>query len=337
MRFLRCSIFYPCNNNPTEKPPVDLGEKDPCTTHIDADENGKCDVCDETVEVTPPENDDNKEEVKMTHRSEIQIRDPFIYTDKENGCYYMYGTKTLPGRRDIFLCFKSYDLEWFEEPKEIFCGSDINYWATSDYWAPEMHKYKDRYYLFASVKSEGRNRATQIFVCDRPDGNFIPLVTEPPTPREWMCLDGTFFVENGKPYMVFCHEWVQVGDGEIWAVELTQDLKKTVGEPIKLFSASENPYVSGYGGSNQYVTDGPFLWHEDGKVKMIWSSFKDGQYMIFNAEADSLLGEWTHGDSRFDFDGGHAMLFETLDGKTMIALHSPNVSGQERACFYEVE
>ena len=31
----------------------------------------------------------------MLKREEIRIRDPFIYTDTENGCYYMYGTTAL--------------------------------------------------------------------------------------------------------------------------------------------------------------------------------------------------------------------------------------------------
>ena len=35
---------------------------------------------------------------KMWKKEDIRIRDPFIYTDKENGCYYMYGTTgALPG------------------------------------------------------------------------------------------------------------------------------------------------------------------------------------------------------------------------------------------------
>ena len=34
-------------------------------------------------------------EDKMPKREEIRIRDPFILTDKENGCYYMYGTTAL--------------------------------------------------------------------------------------------------------------------------------------------------------------------------------------------------------------------------------------------------
>ncbi len=274
-------------------------------------------------------------------RKDIRIRDPFIYTDKENGCYYMYGTTALKtasiSAGNSFWVYKSYDLEHFEQPKVIFDGGKIGFWADRDYWAPELHKYNGKYYLFASVNAEGRNRATQIFVCDTPDGTFEPISENPITPADWLCLDGTFFLENGKPYMIFCHEWVQVHDGEIWAVPLTDDLSAPAGEPTMLFRASDNPNVSEvHSGSGNYVTDGPFLYREDGKVKMIWSSFYKGRYLVLDAEADTLLGKWSHGGSRFDFDGGHAMIFETLEGKRMISLHSPNTAGAERAHFYEM-
>ena len=277
----------------------------------------------------------------MLKREKIRIRDPFILTDKENGCYYMYGTTALEKgtltARNTFLVYKSYDLESFEEPKVIFNGSDIGFWADRDFWAPEVHKYNGKYYLFGSCKAEGKCRATQIFVCDTPDGIFKPISDKPVTPSDWECLDGTFFVEDGTPYMVFCHEWVQVKDGEIWAMPLTDDLSESAGEPTLLFRASDNENVSELGGvaPGNYVTDGPFLYREGGKVKMIWSSYYKGRYLVLEAEADSLLSEWRHRGSKFDFDGGHAMLFETLEGKRMISLHRPNSADDERAFFYE--
>ena len=276
----------------------------------------------------------------MFKREEIRIRDPFIYTDKENGCYYMYGTTgVLPGTlkaRPNFSCYKTYDLENFEGPFTLFENDGTNFWADRDFWAAEMHVYNGKYYLFGSCKAEGKCRGTQIFVCDTPNGHFTPLTEEPVTPRDWECLDGTLYVENGQPYMVFCHEWVQVGNGEIWAMPLSEDLSTPIGAPRMLFRASDNPDVSELQvGRGTYVTDGPFLWNEDGKVKMIWSSFYKGRYLVLEAEAESLLSEWKHGGSRFDFDGGHAMIFTTLEGKRMISLHKPNKADLERAFFTE--
>ena len=164
----------------------------------------------------------------MIKREEIRIRDPFIYTDRENNCYYMYGTTDLVNdkivARNTFSVYRTTDLENFEEPKVIFDGGKCGFWADRDFWAPELHEYNGKYYLFASCKADGRHRATHIFVCDTPDGQFLPLTEEPITPSDWECLDGTFWVEDGKPYVIFSHEWTQVGDGEIWAAELKEDL-----------------------------------------------------------------------------------------------------------------
>ena len=277
----------------------------------------------------------------MLKRNEIRIRDPFILTDEEAGCYYMYGTTNLVDGSLVaypkFSVYKSYDLESFEEPRVIFDGAEYGFWADCDFWAAEVHKYNGRYYLFGSCKAEGKCRTTEIFVSDTPDGRYVPVSKNNITPEGWECLDGTLWVEGGKPYMVFSHEWVQVRDGEIWAVELSDDLSSPVGEPFKLFSASDNPNVSALDGmSGCYVTDGPFLYREDEKVKMIWSSFYEGRYLVLEAESELLHSEWRHGGSRFDFDGGHAMTFTTLDGKRMISLHAPNRAGFERAQFYEV-
>ena len=115
------------------------------------------------------------------------------------------------------------------------------------------------------------------------------------------------------------------------------DLSAPAGEPVVLFRASDNPDVTSLGAKHPdcYVTDGPFLFADGEKLKMIWSSFHHGKYLVLEAESDngSVLGNWRHLPPRFDFDGGHAMLFKRLDGTQMISLHAPNKAGLERPLF----
>ena len=276
--------------------------------------------------------------MSMIKREDIRIRDPFILTDTENQCYYMYGTTALEPHslkaQNTFSVYRSNDLENFEEPKIIFDGSKVDFWADRDFWAPEVYRYNGRYYLFGSCKAEGKCRATHIFMCDTPDGEFAPLTEKPITPEDWECLDGTFWVEDGIPYIVFSHEWKQVIDGELWAMPLSKDLKHAAGEPFMLFRASENPNVSPTA-SGAYITDGPFMYTENGRLCMMWSSLYQGRYLVLGAESDFMKGKWTHSGSRFDFDGGHAMLFQRLDGVRMISLHAPNKADFERPFFCE--
>ena len=275
----------------------------------------------------------------MPNIKNIRIRDPFILTDSEAGCYYMYGTTDLKeGSIDAFNSFsvyKSYDLAEFEGPKVIFDGKEHpDFWGRYDFWAPEVHRWQGKYYMLGSCKAQDKCRGTHIFVCDTPDGDFLPLTDGPITPTEWECLDGTLYFDKDTPYLIFSHEWLQVGDGEICAMELSRDLTHAVGEPRLLFTASSAPDVSElHGHPNCYVTDGPFIFTEVEKINLIWSSFLQGRYLVLRAEADGILGPYRHLGSQFDFDGGHAMVFKTLSGERMISLHSPDTHDLERATF----
>lgn len=282
----------------------------------------------------------------MLNKKDIRVRDPFIYVDRENKKYYMYGTTSLYNPDSLvagrsFSAFVSTDLENFEGPFTVFDGEKENFWGTCDYWAPELHVYNGKFYLFGSFKADGKNRATQILVADNPLGPFKPISTNPQTPKEDMCLDGTLWVEDGTPYLVYCHEWVQIYDGEICAVELSKDLSTPIGKPFKLFKASDNPYayhIREKDGKKCYVTDGPFLIKKDGKINLIWSSFdKDLNYVILTAESDSIKGKFSHLPPKYNFDGGHSMIFTDLNGKEKISFHAPNEASKERAQFLDLE
>jgi len=274
--------------------------------------------------------------------NEINIRDPFVLTWE--GRYYLYGTRgaTCWGPASGFDVYEGTDLENWEGPAAIF-ENDGSFWADRNYWAPEVHPWKGAFWLFASFKSETRRRGTAILRADMPRGPFAPWSDGPVTPPEWECLDGTFYVDGqGNPWMVFCHEWVQVGDGEVWAMRLTADLRAAAEAPRLLFRASEAgwvkeiPHSSGMKGR---VTDGPFLWRdEQNRLLCLWSSFSAGGYTQGLAASDSgeITGTFRQLPPLYENDGGHGMLFRTFSGQTMLALHQPNRHLEERPVFLPV-
>lgn len=188
-------------------------------------------------------------------------------------------------------------------------------------------------------KSDSRRRGTQILVSDRPEGPYNPLTDSPYTPVEWECLDGTFYVENGVPYSIFAHEWVQIKDGTFCIVTLSDDLKRTVSEPEVILTASEAPWTKSIN-SDCYVTDGPFIWKlSDGSLIMIWSSFSDTGYSLGQVKSvNRIKGPWVHVEEPlYKNDGGHGMIFRDLNGKLKLTIHQPNYAPQERAYFFEIE
>ena len=270
---------------------------------------------------------------------DIHIRDPFIIN--ENGKYYMYGSRMIERCNEVGFgadVYVSTDFENWQEKAAFTPPAD--FWATRDFWAPEVHKYRGKYYMFISLCAEGHNRGTQILVSDSPEGPFKVHSDGPVTPREWMCLDGTLYVDKkGKPYMVFCHEWVQVGDGEMCAIPLTDDLKSACGQPRLLFKASQPVWSDGIR-EGKYVTDGPFMYTtKNGRLMMTWSSFHKGAYCVGMAYSDNgeIDGNWTHDERMlFENDGGHGMIFDK-DGKLYFIFHSPNSAPDERAHYIEIE
>lgn len=275
---------------------------------------------------------------------DIHIRDPYILLD--GGKYYLYGTRydgecgTFPQEADGTDVYISDDLINFSDPIPVF-RKDENYWGTHHFWAPEVHKFGGKFYMFVTVASKTRNRGVQILVSDTPDGTFMPVINDAVTPSEWECLDGTLYVEDGIPYMVFCHEWSQIGDGEMCLIELSEDLSRAVSEPATLFKASDPSWTTGFTERmDKYVTDGPFLYtNSQGRLLMIWSSIADGKYVEAVSYSESgIKGPWKHYDELlYKEDGGHGMLFESKDGQLMFTMHYPNTNDLERPVIVKVK
>lgn len=193
--------------------------------------------------------------------------------------------------------------------------------------------------MFATFKSEDRCRGTQILAADDPMGPFSPHSDGPVTPENWECLDGTLYIENGKPYMVFCHEWLQVHNGEMCAMPLREDLRAAAGDPVVLFRASEPDWA--VKNAENHITDGPFLYRTpSGKLLMLWSSQRGGTYCqaVSRSSDGTLLGRWSH-DSKLliSQDGGHGMVFRSFDGRLLFVCHQPNQMSLERPQLIEME
>jgi len=291
--------------------------------------------------------------------SDLIMRDPAVFADATTKKYYIQScskiTKKNPKREEIetnkaLYCYESKDLKnWRLVGKSFEAPAD--FWGKRDFWAPDMFKIDGKYYIIATFSCDreidGKNylkhydpkagkmklRGCSVLVSDTPQGPYKPLVNKPITPENMMSLDGTLFEEDGKLYLLFSQEWVQIGDGAMCAMEISRDLKKALGKPFLLFKAGDAQWTNDKRNPRKIiVTDAPVAFKgDDGRLYMVWSSFRTDKatnnYSIglSYSENGKLSGKWIHLPAPLNNDGGgHPMVFKTLCGKTKISYHAPN-------------
>lgn len=291
----------------------------------------------------------------------IIMSDPCILADEKTKTYYMTGTGGM--------MWDSKDLKYWNGPYKV-TETDPESWMGPNpmIWAAELHQYKGKYYYFATFTNRAvkidtvfnnviERRASHVLVSDKPNGPYRPMQDETYLPDSIPTLDGTFWVDtDGKPYMVFCYEWLQNNDGTMEMILLKDDLsgslpyanstEKSGGK--LMFRASDSPWSKERNDKGEEVankvTDGPYLFRTGtGRLGMIWTSwiYKDYTQGVAYSESGTLAGPWVHEKEPITpRNYGHGMLFRTFEGKTLMSVHSHlDIRGRyvRRPCFFEVD
>lgn len=267
----------------------------------------------------------------------IQLSDPFILADPNTKMYYLTGTGGL--------LWKSKDLKFWDGPYQV-TQTDPKSWMGPQpmIWAAEIHYVKGKYYYFATftnraikIDTVGGNvidrRACHILVSDKAEGPYVPMADSIYLPANKPTLDATYWVEAGKPYLLYCHEWLQNLNGTVEKIQLKPDLSGTIGSGKILFRASDSPWSKekdkdGHIKPNK-VTDGPYVFRTaTGRLGIIWTSWVYDVYTqgVAYSKSGTLDGPWVQEPTPITPPNfGHGMLFEDFDGKTLMAIHSHQV------------
>jgi hypothetical protein len=265
----------------------------------------------------------------------IRLSDPAILADEKTQTYYMTGTGGL--------LWESKDLRTWTGPFRV-TETDPESWMgpRPRIWAAELHQYKGKYYYFATftnldvvidtVKGNTiHRRASHVLVSDKPDGPYVPMEGDVYLPPDIPTLDGTFWVDkDGKPYMIYCGEWLMNWNGTMEKIELKPDLSGSVGEGKVLFRASDSHWSRERDEDGNIipnkVTDGPWLFEtQTGKLAMLWTSWVFSDYVqgVAYSESGTLDGPWVQQEEPITPPNfGHGMLFRTFEGKLLMLVHS---------------
>ena len=270
--------------------------------------------------------------------AKMYCRDPFILVDRHAGCYYLI-VSARSDKEGRLALYKSRDLSNWEYVRRVVPQEGV-YQNAQDWWAPDTYEWKGNHYVFVTVTPEEKKRGTAIFRSTGGIGGLYKPVSNERvvmTPENMQSLDASLYVDKkGKPWLVFSREWLECHDGEIWAQRLSKDLSQTIGQPVRLFAASEAPWcvpIEKRDGHDCYVTDAPYIIRDKatGHLIMLWSSFAniDGEqkYVFAQAVSESgkIEGPWKQDPRPLNTDdGGHTMIFKDLQGRLRVSYHSPN-------------
>lgn len=258
----------------------------------------------------------------------VEFGDPFILND-DNGMFYMYGTGG--GAIDGFSTYSSTNLVDWEYEGQVYHGNQEGSWDIEHFWAPEVYKFEDKYYMFYSAQwadnpqNDLENFRIGVAVADKPTGPFLRLENEPIFDPGYPIIDANVFQDDdGTLYLYYsrvCYnhpveseiaQWArdkgwfeEIEESWIYGIELKPDFSGVIGEPVLLLRPplsmdDENAQWESRSVISREVnrrwTEGSFTFKEEnsGKYYMMYSAnfFGGENYAVGYATADSPLGPY---------------------------------------------
>ena len=233
-----------------------------------------------------------KQTKKILFTNVSNIGDPFIIV--ENKKYYMF-TSARNGTN--LSCYVSNDMKYYE-----YLGDTIDKTHTFgkiDFWAPEVIKYNNEFYMFYSARAENNTIHISVAKSSAVTGPYQDInMNQPLINLKKDTIDAHPFIDrDGRIYLFFVLDCLtNIVDGkhmsEICVVELKKDFTGTIGEIHKVLSPTEKWEMMS---TNQYYrTQSPSIAYKDGTYYLTYSAnnFRDINYCAGIAKSNSIIGPY---------------------------------------------
>jgi xylan 1,4-beta-xylosidase len=254
----------------------------------------------------------------------IFFGDPYVLLD--NGTYYIYGTGV--GSDTGIEVFISDDLTNWRGPAGATSGFALikdHVFGNRWFWAPEVYKIGDLYYMFFSVEEH-----MAIAVSNSPLGPFTQ--EEHTVLTNFKAIDHHLFIDDDGTYYMY---FAKFENGlEIWGAEMAEDFSAIKLETMKRLLHQSQDWERSLKHPIGIVNEGPdVIKLDDNRYYMVYSAnhYASPDYGLGLAYADHPLGPWTKADENPILQNpeglvgtGHSMLFTGKDGKLYLSYHAHN-------------
>jgi len=219
------------------------------------------------------------------------IGDPFVLRVPD-GKYYCYATSAPDG----FKAWSSDNLvEWKEEGYVYIRREDS--WGVSDFWAPEVVHYNEKYYMHYSARW-GKNQSLRIGVAmaDEPTGPFMDIFNRPMFDFGYAAIDGHVFIDDDRHkyfyYSRDCSENIVDGrhESHLYVAKLNDDLVSFEDVPLLITKPEQEWELRS--GPEWFWNEGPFVLKHNGKYYLMYSAnfFASRDYSVGYAVSESPTG-----------------------------------------------
>lgn len=282
---------------------------------------------------------------KIVQTNITNIGDPVILC--ENGTYYMYATYAESVN---FHCFTSKDGVNFTDAGIVLANEDS--FGIDRFWAPEIFKYNNEYYLFYSAGATDGLMHVQIAKSSSPLGPFKDINKEPLINlKDKSTIDAHLFIDDdGKKYLFFSMDCSTniingVHTSQLYMCTLSDDLSKVTSD-FTFVSTPSRPWEF-LSGDEWRWNEGPNMLKHNGKYYLTYSTnlYASKNYCVGCYIADNIMGPYRlmvdHPILDYienEISGpGHNFFFKDFDGKLKVAFHIhthyENPSPDRRACY----
>lgn len=218
------------------------------------------------------------------------IGDPFIL--RSDGTYYMYCTSSA---NQGFYVWTSKDMVNWEKQGMALSKNTPGVFGIDRFWAPEVIKFKDKFYMTYSAGGSDGILKLCLAVSDQPLGPFVNYQS-PWYEHPLSHIDATILIDGVKAFAYFVRDCsTNVVNGrytsQIFVSQLSDDLKTFVTQP-KLVITPDQKWENING--SRLWNEGPTVINHAGKYFMTYSAnrYNTHEYCVGYATADNPLGPW---------------------------------------------